>query len=258
LSLVFAWNVPEDNARDGSAPSGPTKVRVPVAQWRELAAKARPGELSHNVLLRPIVERALVPSVAYMGGPSEIAYFAQTSAVADALGVSQPLILPRWSCTLIEPSAAALLARYGTSLEELHDLHGPETRLARAALPDGLREALDSLAAAVETGAKRVAAADRDRLVQEAVVEGARAHLSHRVSRLERRYLAAAKHGAQAVLRDLATLRGALYPMGSRQERVLNFMPFLARGGTALLDTMQTEATQHAAELVGGDPSKLP
>ena len=258
LSLVFAWNTPAPNAGDGAAPAGPTKVRVPVAHARELAAKARPGELSHNVLLRPIVERTLVPSVAYMGGPSEIAYFAQTSAAADVLELPQPLILPRWSCTLIEPSAAALLARYGTSIEELHDPHGPETRLARAALPDAVREALDALAAAVESGAKKVEAADRDRLVAEAVVEGARAHLSHRVSRLERRYLAAAKRGAQAVQRDLATLRGALYPVGERQERVLNFIPFLARGGVALLEAMQGEAMRHASDLVGGDPSKLP
>ncbi len=258
LSLVFAWKAPEGSAADGTGPAGPTKVRVPVAQACQLAGTATPGELTHNVLLRPIVERALVPSAAYLGGPSEIAYFAQTSAVADVLGVPQPLILPRWSCTLIEPSAAALLARYGTSLEELRDPHGPETRLARAALPDALREALDALAHAVETETRRVAAADRDGLVPEAVVEGARAHLSHRVSRLERRYLAAAKRGAQAVLRDLATLRGALYPGGERQERVLNFIPFLARGGMALLEAMQGEAMRHASDLAGGDPSKLP
>jgi bacillithiol biosynthesis cysteine-adding enzyme BshC len=258
LSLVFAWKAPEGSASDGAAPAGPTKVRVPVAQALDLAATAKPGELTHNVLLRPIIERMLVPSAAYLGGPSEIAYFAQTSAVADVLGVPQPLILPRWSCTLIEPSAAALLARYGTSLDELRDPHGPETRLARAALPDAVREALDALANAVETGAKRVAAADSDGLVPDAVVEGARAHLTHRVGRLERRFLAAAKRGAQTVLRDLATLRGALYPEGERQERVLNFIPFLARGGTALLDTMQGEARRHASELAGGDPSKLP
>jgi bacillithiol synthase len=257
LSLVFAWHAP-DSATDGANPDGPTKVRVPVAQARELASTARPGELSHNVLLRPIVERALVPSIAYLGGPSEIAYFAQTSAVADTLEVSQPLILPRWSCTLIEPAAAALLARYDTSIEELSDPHAPETRLARAALPDAVREALDALAASVESGTRRIAAADRGELVPNVVVEGARAHLRHRVGRLERRYLAAAKREAQAVLRDLATLRGALYPTGERQERVLNFIPFLARGGTALLDAMRTEAMRHAAELTGGDPSKLP
>jgi bacillithiol synthase len=257
LSLVFSWRPPDAPTGEGPGTCGPTKVRVPVAQARDLAAKAAPGELSHNVLLRPVVERALVPSVAYMGGPSEIAYFAQTSAVADALDVPQPLILPRWSCTLIEPSASTLLARYETSLEELRDLHGPETRLARAALPAAVREALEALAAAIESGSRRVAVADAAGLVPSAVVEGARARLAYRVGRLERRYVAAAKRAEQGVLHDLATLRGALYPTGERQERVLNFIPFLARGGQALLDAMRTEAIQHAAELTGGDLSRL-
>lgn len=252
LSLVFSWH-----SEDPDHPE-PTKVRVPVAQGRDLAARAKPGELSHNVLLRPIVERALVPTVAYLGGPSEIAYFAQTSAVADALEVPPPLILPRWSCTLIEASAATLLARYGVTLEELRDQHGPEKRVARASLPAELRDALDALAEAIESLTRRIAAADEEGLVPRAVVDGARAHLRHRVSRLERRYVAAAKRKEQALMRDLATLRGALYPTGARQERVLNFLPFLARGGPALLDAMRTEAMQHAADLIGGDTSRLP
>jgi bacillithiol synthase len=258
LSLVFSWHTPQDRGDGAGPPTGPTKVRVPVAQAGDLAAKAAPGELSHNVLLRPIVERALVPSVAYLGGPSEIAYFAQTSAVADVLQVPQPLILPRWSCTLIEPSAAALLTRFDTTLEELHDLHGPETRLARATLPAAVREALDALSDAIESGSRRLAAADTGELVPRAAIDGARTRLAFRVGRLERRYVAAAKRAEQGLLRDLATLRGALYPTGVRQERVLNFIPFLARGGTALLEAMRVEATRHAADLTGGDPSRLP
>src|SRR6185437_15501169 len=114
----------------------------------------------------------IVPSVAYLGGPSEIAYFAQTSAVADALELPPPLIMPRWSCVLVEPSAAALLERYGVSLGELRDLHGPETRVARAALAPALRAALDTLAEAIESGTQAVAAADADAVLPRAVVDG--------------------------------------------------------------------------------------
>jgi bacillithiol biosynthesis cysteine-adding enzyme BshC len=267
LSLVFAWETPAGDVggpsidgQDGANGSlaGASKARIPIGRAREAAARAEPGSLSHNVLLRPVVERTLVPSVAYLAGPSEFAYFAQTSAVAQALDLAPPLPVPRWACTLIEPATAALLAHYDLDIEELADPHAPEGRVARAALPTDLREALEQLMEAVDSACRAVAAADPTGLVPRATVEGTRAQLRHRVHRLERRYLAFAKRSEVDAMRDLATLRGALHPLDTRQERVLNFIPFLARGGPALLDAMQREAGRHASMLVGGAPSPHP
>jgi bacillithiol synthase len=257
LSLVFSWSARAGGSveSDGPAPLGAARARVPRPRAREVAAAARPGALSGNVLLRPVVERALVPTVAYLAGPGEIAYFAQTGAVAQALDLEPPLAVPRWSCTLIEPSVAGLLERYGITLDELANPHGPETRIARAAIPAPVGGALDALRAAVEQGSDAVAAADADGLLPATAVGGARAHLLHRLARLERRYTAAAKHRQSAALRDVATVRGALLPDGRPQERRLNFIPFLARAGPGLLDAMRTEAARHAATLVGDESS---
>jgi hypothetical protein len=102
-----------------------------------------------------------------------------------------------------------------------------------------------------------VTSADATGLVSPAALEGARVHLRHRVARLERRYLGAAKHAAVAMMSDVATVRGALCPNGMRQERALNFMPFLARGGPALIESMRHEAARHAGVLVGGTSSAI-
>src|SRR6185437_8122379 len=79
------------------------KERVPLAQAQD-AARRDDLVLSPNVLLRPVVERRLLPTVAYAGGAGEIAYFAQVTAVAEALGAALPLVVPRWSATVIEPA----------------------------------------------------------------------------------------------------------------------------------------------------------
>jgi bacillithiol biosynthesis cysteine-adding enzyme BshC len=263
LSLVFEWTGGDGPGAAGRveevgpAPIGVSKTRVPINRARDLRARARPGMLSHNVLLRPVVEEAIVPTVAYLGGPSELAYFAQSSAVAECLEMPELMALPRWSCTIIERSTAELMGRYGVTLEELHLAHGAEGRVARETLPARLRDALDELAASVERAADAIGSADTSGLVSPAVIVGARAQLQHRVARLERRVVAAAKRNAVSAMRDLATLRGILYPNGARQERVLNFIPFLARGGRELLEAMQSEASSHASSLVGGGSSAL-
>ena len=115
-----------------------------------------------------------------------------------------------------------------------------------------------SWARAVDETTDAIASADASGLVSPAVIDGARAQLRYRVARLERRFVAAAKRTAGSAMRDLATLRGALYPNGHRQERVLNFIPFLARGGLELLDAMRLEALRHAASLVGGGGDSSP
>jgi bacillithiol biosynthesis cysteine-adding enzyme BshC len=260
LSLVFEWSGLGDqdaHGTGGEVPAGARKTRIPLKRAADAAATAAAGTLSGNVLLRPVVERSIVPTVAYLGGPGEIAYFAQTSAVAAALGASAPLVVPRWSCSLLEPAIAELMERHGITEQALQDPHGPEGRLASDALPAAIRDALAALRATVDAGIDDVAAADRAGLVSGPAIEGARVHLRHRVARLERRYLAAAKHAAATMIADVATVRGALRPNGTPQERALNFIPFLARGGPALVDAMRVQAARHASALVGDESSAI-
>ncbi|HKN67257.1 MAG TPA: bacillithiol biosynthesis BshC, partial [Gemmatimonadaceae bacterium] len=93
--------------------------------------------------------------------------------------------------------------------------------------------------------------ADRDGLVPPASVEGLRRSLLHRLERTERRYIAGVKRREDALMRDIATAAAGLYPNGKRQERVLNWVPFLARYGQPFMELMRDEASRHAATLIG-------
>ena len=79
---------------------------------RRIAA-SEPTRLSPNVLLRPVVESALLPTVAYVGGPGELRYLALTPPVYQRLGVDRQRPMPRWSGVLVEPRVDRVLEKFG-------------------------------------------------------------------------------------------------------------------------------------------------
>lgn len=237
LSLVF------------SAKGGERK-RVPISGAGKIAATA---DIGPNVLLRPVVERAILPTVTYVGGPAEIAYFAQVAPIADVLGLPRPAIVPRWSCTIIEPHVERILEKLYLLPEDLRDPHEVERRVARSRLPKPviaelnaaralLNERLDALSEAVER---------ENAPIPPSVTGGLRANLMRRLDRFERRLISAAKRQHAEVMQEIATARGSLFPFGTPQERVLNFVPFLARYGPLLHSEMLAEARRHAVGLTG-------
>jgi len=241
LSTVFRYT---DGAR----------TRIQIAQAAQHLEDD--AELEPNVVLRPVAERAMMPVIAYLGGPGEVAYFAQSSAAAKALGAESPLVLPRWSGMIIEPHVQRLLARHHLAADDLRDPHAAESRLARAGLPEKVRSALAQYASgavALNDALRRaLAAGDAPPLVPDAVLDGARNNIAYRLERLERRIVAAAKRREAAAMHDIAVARASLYPLGKPQERVLNFIPMLARHGQPLVDAMIARASEHASLLLTG------
>jgi uncharacterized protein YllA (UPF0747 family) len=238
LSLVF------------SASSGSRK-RIPI---KATAKHASAQDLGPNVLLRPVIERAILPTATYIGGPAEIAYFAQVGPIAEVLGVARPAILPRWSCTIIEPHVEEILEKLYLLPEDFRDPHEVEARVARARLPKAVLEEMNATRAALNErlDALSEAVAEERAPVSAAVTGGLRANLLRRLDRFERRLIAAAKRAHSDIMYEIATARGSLYPLGKPQERSVNFVPLLARYGATLRQDMLGEAREHARRLTGG------
>ena len=94
--------------------------------------EAEADGFSPNVVLRPVVESAVFPTLAYVAGPGEIRYLAQTARFFAAHGIGMPLVYPRRSVTLVESKVAKVMDRFGLDLGEfrrpVHELIGAVVR----------------------------------------------------------------------------------------------------------------------------------
>lgn len=221
------------------------KERIQVSHAARAAAGSSGKDLSATVLLRPIMERAILPTAAYVAGPAELAYYAQVSAVADALGAQQPAVVPRWSGTVIEPRVDRILARHNLSPSDFADRHALESKHARDAIPQDARAVIQKLTDAASAAARP----SGHRLVPDAVLTGLQRDISNRVERFERRVAAAVKREGTEALRDIEVARASLYPLGTPQERAVSFVALLSRYGNELPSRILTAARSHITGL---------
>jgi bacillithiol synthase len=223
--------------RDGDAfVTRRSRERFDLASIEGLAADD-PVRLSPNVLLRPAVESALLPTVAYLGGPGELRYLAMTPPVYDRLEIPRQRPLPRWSGILVEPRVDRVLDKFGVSLAELSAPPGVlEARLVRSQLPGEVVEALERLRTSLEEGhgVLERAASDIDPTLARPT-QTARQQAIGGTQDIEKKLVQHLKRRQETELGQLARARTAVLPAGKPQERVLTVAPFLARYGNGLL-----------------------
>ncbi len=249
LSLVFRTRLgASGRARDR------VRERIPVHEAARVAREADTGSLGANVLLRPVLERALLPTVTYLAGPGELAYFAQVTAVAKALQAAIPVVTPRWAGEIIDTAALTELENLGLDEMLLRDPHAVETTLAERATDERVRDAIERLRVTAETQVRAVgdAVAQAEGVVAAEVVDGLQRDLVIKLDRFERRVHAGVKRREVELMRRAASLRASLRPLGSSPERVLNLMPMLVRHGTTVFDRMSAEAMLYARAVVRG------
>lgn len=220
--------------------------KVSRAELLDRIASA-PEHFSPNVLLRPIVEDYLLPTLAYTGGAAEAAYFAQAGVVYEALLGRVTPIIPRYSATVVDPKLQRLLERHRISVPEV--FAGPEVlrqRIAAQSLPANLKSAFDSAKKSLETNlsAMKEELAKLDRTLVDAA-ETASSKMQYQVERLYTQAARAESQKVELITRHADTLSHGLYPDKGLQERAIGGLYFIARYGRELLH--QLHSTIHTA-----------
>ncbi|HEV8149935.1 MAG TPA: bacillithiol biosynthesis cysteine-adding enzyme BshC [Gemmatimonadales bacterium] len=223
----------------GGFQSRRSRTPFTLAELRRIAER-EPSRLSGNVLLRPVLESALLPTVAYVSGPGELRYLPLAVPVYEALGITRQLPVPRWSGALLEPRVTRVLQKYGTTVAELlAEGSALEARIARQAFPEGTEQAFVALRDAIERGYDPVirAAAGVDPTLERPAAS-ARAQALHGLRELEKKLAQHARKRESIELGQIARARTSLRPEGRPQERVLSLPGFLARYGPELLGSL--------------------
>ena len=175
------------------------------------------------MLLRPVVESAALPTVAYVAGPGELTYLAQSAPLYAALDVVPQTPVARWSGVLVEPRVDRVLDKFGATLEELlAPGNALEARVVRSQVPRGLLDAAARLRAALDTeyGAIQSAAIDVDPTLERPVA-ASRQHALTGLADIEKKVQGHLKKRESTELAQVARARLAVQPEGKPQERVL-------------------------------------
>jgi uncharacterized protein YllA (UPF0747 family) len=212
-------------------------------------ARDEPARLSPNVLLRPVIEAALLPTLAYAAGAAELQYLPDALPLYATLGVTPQAAVPRWSGVLVEGRVEKLMERYHLDLTAFNGKPGElEARLVRDALPPETLASLATLRREIEEHYRQVlAAAVRIDPTLERTVESARNAALSGTQTIEKKLVASLKRlEGDTLTRQIARAVASVYPLGQPQERVLTLASFLIRYGPGLVDALEQEVARWA------------
>jgi bacillithiol biosynthesis cysteine-adding enzyme BshC len=221
--------------------------RIGAATEPRAAVIARVHQSPHgvgpNVLLRPLVQDTLFPTVCYVAGPSELAYFAQLKPIYAAHGVPMPLVCTRTSGTVLDGNASRFLARYDVPLVALAS---PDDRALNALLAAQMptqvetasQAALDAVVQSMEALATAVPAVDA---TLEGAVRSASGRMQDDLKKLQGKILQAAKKKDDTLRRQFRHAQVQAFPGGAPQERHLGWISLINRVGPGLVERILSD-----------------
>ncbi|HTI36064.1 MAG TPA: bacillithiol biosynthesis cysteine-adding enzyme BshC [Vicinamibacterales bacterium] len=203
-------------------------------------ASEHPAAFSPNVLLRPIVQDTLLPTICYVAGPSELAYLGQLRGVYEHFGVPMPLMYPRATATLLDSGATRFLNKYGLPFE---DLQAPDesalNRLLETQLPATVEQSLRDADEQVHRAIERVidAVPSLDPTLQGAA-RTTLGKMEHELRSLHTKVIHAAKRRDETLRRQFTRAQAQAFPHGHPQERTLAVTYFLNKYGPGLVSLL--------------------
>lgn len=210
-------------------------LRRKDSDYAELAARAE--QVSPNALLRPVWQDYLLPTIAYVGGPGELAYLAQSQVAYRLLLGRMPVAMARSGFTILDTRSRKLLERYRVTVAQVMTHEGAlKERIAAALVPQSVVRSLEAATAEVTRQVDRLQAELEAFDPTLAAAAGkSRAKILYQMEKLGKKTARETLHRDERALSDTRHLAAMLYPHRHPQERFYSILPFLAQHGLDLI-----------------------
>lgn len=220
---------------------------IPGKKWTQNELldniEENPEQFSPNVFLRPVLQDFILPVAAYVGGPGEIAYYAQMKQFYTCFGFRMPIILPRFSLTLFESSIDRVIEklpfdwhRYRDRIEDLEKDFVKSTESVNIEKLFGIwRSQIDEL-----SRAKRDEIGDIDPSLKGSVGKAKAAYFSE-LDKLKGKVYRSVKEQENVQLDRIKRIKNNIFPNGNLQEREIAFIYYMNKYGTDLWDCIMEE-----------------
>ena len=201
-----------------------------------------PHTISPNVLLRPVVESSIFPTLAYVGGPGELAYFGQLAGLFRFHGVGMPIVTPRASLLVVEGKVAKVMEKFGVTADDVREGDALASSIARDHLPAEVSGPIARWRATVESLAQELgdACVELDPGLRGTVLKTRNAGLDA-LGTLEKKMVRAVKRRNRTTSSQIEKARINLWPGGKPQDRMLSPMQYLLRYGDGFVSMARRE-----------------
>ncbi len=198
---------------------------------------------SPNVVLRPICQDYLFPTLAYVAGPSEVAYFAQFKLLYEHFGIPEPIIYPRASATIVEERIRKVIDKFSLRVEDFFgDIDLLKGRVTSTISDFKVEELFSNTFGTVSeslTSLKGGLESIDSTLVP--AMENTLTRMQAALNTLKEKTIAAQKRQHNISLRQLDRVSINLFPHSNLQEREMNLIYYLNKYGLEFLRWLRGE-----------------
>lgn len=210
-----------------------------------------PERFSPNVFLRPVIQDRLFPTLGYVAGPGELAYYGQMRSLYELYGLDMPLIIPRYTATIIESGIDRILEKlpfkvceYDRRIEDLESAYIEQTD--HVDIEEVFNEWKVNLEKIAEKPLKMI---DNIDPTLDGTVGKTVAGFENELNKLKGKVYRSIKQQEETQLKRIEKIKISLFPDGSLQERGVSPVYFMNKYGTDIWHKMLNEMTQQGVDL---------